>query len=112
MVKVGWVGVGVMGRHMVGHLMAAGHHATVFSRTPAKCAPLVERGARLANSPREAADGSDVCFMMVGNPADVEEVALGGDGILAGLAPGSLLVDCTTSTPSLAVTVAAKLSRS
>ena len=69
--KVGWVGVGVMGRHMVGHLMEAGHKAKVFSRTAAKCAPLVDRGARLAASPKEAAEGADVVFTMVGTPADV-----------------------------------------
>lgn len=51
--RFGWVGVGVMGRHMCGHLMAAGHEAVLFSRTAAKCAPLLERGARLAASPKE-----------------------------------------------------------
>ena len=108
MVRVGWVGVGVMGRHMAGHLMNAGHSASVFSRTASKCQPLVDAGARLAASPREAAEGCDVVFTMVGAPADVESVTLGVDGVLAGLAPGALLVDCTTSTPTLAAEIAAK----
>lgn len=105
--KIGWVGVGVMGRHMCGHLMAAGHKAAVFSRTASKCAPLVEAGARLASSPRDAAEGADVVFTMVGAPADVESVTLGEDGVLSGLKQGGMLIDCTTSTPSLASTIAA-----
>ena len=61
---------------MCGHLMAAGHSATVYSRTASKCTPLVEAGARLATSPREAAEDADVVFTMVGAPADVEAVTL------------------------------------
>ena len=108
MVRVGWVGVGVMGRHMCGHLLAAGHQATVYSRTASKCAPLVDAGARLASSPREAATGADVVFTMVGAPSDVKAVTLDDDGVLAGLAPKTLLIDCTTSTPSLAQQIAAR----
>ena len=92
---------------MCGHLMRAGHKAAVYSRTPSKCAPLVEAGARLASSPRDAAEDADVVFTMVGAPADVETVILGEDGVLTTLAPGGVLVDMTTSTPSLATTVAA-----
>ena len=106
MVRIGWVGVGVMGHHMAGHLMKAGHSAAVFSRTAAKCQPLVEAGATLASSPREAAEGADVVFTMVGSPSDVKSVTLGADGVLAGLSKGALLVDCTTSTPTLAMEVA------
>lgn len=105
--RIGWVGVGVMGRHMAGHLMAAGHELSVFSRTASKCAPLVEAGARLASSPMDAAYGADAVFTMVGAPSDVEQVTLGGGGVLEALEPGSLLIDCTTSTPSLAQRVAA-----
>jgi 3-hydroxyisobutyrate dehydrogenase len=107
MPRFGWIGVGVMGRHMAAHLLAAGHEAQVFSRTAAKCQPLVERGARLVGSPQAAAEGCDVVFTMVGTPDDVESVILGPDGVLAGLKPGALLVDFTTSTPSLALHVAA-----
>ena len=105
--RFGWIGVGVMGRHMASHLMAAGHEARVFSRTASKCQPLVERGAVLAASPREAAKDADVVFTMVGAPQDVETVILGDDGALTGLSPGSLLVDMTTSTPTLALHIAA-----
>ena len=105
--RFGWIGVGVMGRHMASHLMAAGHEARVFSRTASKCQPLVERGAVLAASPREAAEDADVVFTMVGAPQDVETVILGDDGALTGLSPGSLLVDMTTSTPTLALHIAA-----
>jgi 3-hydroxyisobutyrate dehydrogenase len=104
--RIGWVGVGVMGRHMASHLMTAGHSLSVYSRTASKCAPLVDAGARLALSPADAAHGADVCFTMVGAPDDVEAVTLGTDGVLQGLAADSLLVDCTTSTPSLAQTIA------
>jgi 3-hydroxyisobutyrate dehydrogenase len=107
MPRFGWIGVGVMGRHMAAHLLAAGHEAQVFSRTAAKCQPLVERGARLVGSPQAAAEGCDAVFTMVGTPDDVESVILGPDGVLAGLKPGALLVDFTTSTPSLALHVAA-----
>ena len=103
--KVAWVGVGVMGRHMCSHLMAAGHKASVFSRTASKCDELVAKGAHLASSPREAAEGADIAFTMVGAPSDVESV-LGDHGVLAGLKPGAILCDMTT-TPSLAITVAA-----
>ena len=107
MSKIAWVGVGVMGRHMVGHLMKAGNEATLFSRTASKCALLVDKGARLAASPREAAEGAEVVFTMVGAPSDVEAVTLGPDGVLAAdLAPGAVIVDMTTSTPSLALEIA------
>ena len=105
--RFGWIGVGVMGHHMAGHLLSAGHEARVFSRTLAKCQPLVERGAVLAASPREAAEGADAVFTMVGTPADVESVIRGDGGVLAGLAPGAVLIDLTTSTPGLAVQLAA-----
>ena len=105
--RFGWVGVGVMGRHMAGHLMSAGHEARVFSRTAAKCQPLIERGATLASTPRDAAEGADAVFTMVGAPEDVEEVILGEHGALSGMKPGALLIDLTTSTPTLALHVAA-----
>ena len=92
---------------MVGHLMNAGHEVSVFSRTAAKCAPLVERGAFPAATPAEASCNADVVFTMVGTPIDVETVILGDQGVLSALDPGAVVVDCTTSTPSLAVQVAA-----
>src|SRR5436309_133393 len=100
--RVGWIGTGVMGASMCGHLLAAGYAATVYNRTREKARPLVERGAREAGSPREVAEASDVVFTIVGYPQDVREVTLGPQGTLAGARPGAVLVDMTTSEPALA----------
>lgn len=100
--KVGWIGTGVMGLSMCGHVMSAGYEATVYNRTRSRCRPLVDRGAREAASPREVAAASDVVFTIVGYPSDVREVTLGAEGILAGARPGTVVVDMTTSEPALA----------
>lgn len=105
-VPIGWIGTGVMGASMCGHLMDAGHPATVHTRTRAKAETLLERGAVWADSPRQVAESSDVIFVIVGYPADVREVILGSDGVLAGCAGGEIIVDMTTSEPSLAVEIA------
>ncbi|MFM8411322.1 MAG: NAD(P)-dependent oxidoreductase, partial [Alphaproteobacteria bacterium] len=102
MERIGWIGTGVMGGSMCGHLLSAGHPTTVHTRSPAKADALVARGAERVDSPREVARASDVIFVMVGFPADVRDVVLGERGVLAGAAPGSLVVDMTTSDPSLA----------
>jgi 3-hydroxyisobutyrate dehydrogenase len=103
--RIGWIGTGVMGSSMCGHLMAAGYRATVFNRTAAKAQPLVEKGASLADSPRAVAEASDVVFAIVGFPRDVREVTLGEQGTLAGARPGTVLVDMTTSEPALAIEI-------
>ena len=100
--KIGFLGTGVMGTSMAGHLLDGGHDLRVFTRTRAKAEPLLARGASWADCPREAADGSDVVISIVGMPADVEAVHLGSDGTLASATPPRLLIDMTTSTPSLA----------
>jgi 3-hydroxyisobutyrate dehydrogenase len=100
--RIGWIGTGVMGSSMCGHLLAAGFPATVFNRTRARLRPLVEKGAAEAGSPREVSERSDVVFTIVGFPRDVREVILGPDGVLQGARPGSLIVDMTTSEPELA----------
>jgi 3-hydroxyisobutyrate dehydrogenase len=105
--RIGWIGTGVMGTSMCGHLMAAGFAATVYNRTQSKAAGLVEKGARWADSPKAVAEASDVVFTIVGFPADVRGVTLGSDGTLAGSRAGTILVDMTTSEPSLAVEIAA-----
>jgi 3-hydroxyisobutyrate dehydrogenase len=104
--RIGWIGTGVMGSSMCGHLLAAGFSATVFNRTPAKAETLLARGARWADSPRAVAEASDVVFTIVGYPADVRSVILGEGGALSGCRPGSVVVDMTTSEPSLAVEIA------
>jgi len=102
-VRIGWIGSGVMGTTMCGHFLAAGHPVTVTTRTRPKADALVDAGATWADSPAAVASASDVVFVMVGYPHEVEEVALGA---LSALAAGALLVDMTTSRPALAVEIA------
>jgi len=101
--RIGWIGTGVMGASMAGHLLDAGYELSVHNRTRARADALVERGARWADTPAAAAEGADLVGLMVGVPADVAAVALGPDGVIGGLAAGSTLVDFTTSDPALAV---------
>jgi 3-hydroxyisobutyrate dehydrogenase len=91
---------------MCGHLMKAGFAATVFNRTKPRAQKLLDQGARWADSPRAVAEASDVVFSIVGFPEDVRSVILGEDGALSGSRPGTILVDMTTSEPSLAVEIA------
>ena len=100
--RVGWIGTGVMGTPMCGHLLASGHPVTVFNRTPERARGLLERGAAWAESPQAVAQHADVVFTMVGFPDDVREIVLGPAGTLAGAGHGTILVDMTTSEPSLA----------
>ncbi|MFT3880869.1 MAG: NAD(P)-dependent oxidoreductase [Gemmatales bacterium] len=104
--RIGWIGTGVMGRWMCQHAMSKGFTATVYNRSPGKAKPLVELGATLAKSPKEVAERSDVVFAIVGYPNDVREVFLGTEGALAGSKPGTILVDMTTSDPTLAREIA------
>jgi 3-hydroxyisobutyrate dehydrogenase len=106
--RLAWIGLGVMGTSMCGRLMDAGYQATVFNRTPAKCDPLVARGAKRADSARDAAAEADVVFSIVGFPTDVREATLGERGSLGAMKRGSVLVDMTTSQPALAQEIAAK----
>ncbi len=103
---VGWVGTGVMGAAMCGHVLDAGYPVTVTTRTKAKAQGLLDRGAVWADTPAEAAADSDISFAIVGFPEDVREVFLGGEGLLAGASPGDMVVDMTTSEPALAVEIA------
>jgi 3-hydroxyisobutyrate dehydrogenase len=99
---VGFVGTGVMGRSMAGHLIGAGYRLRVSNRTREKAVPLLERGAVWCDTPAEAADGAAAVITMLGYPADVEQVCLGEGGLVASAAPGTLLIDMTTSSPALA----------
>jgi 3-hydroxyisobutyrate dehydrogenase len=103
--RIGWIGLGVMGRSMCSHLVAKGFDTSVFTRTRGTAEVVVEKGARWADSPREVAARSDVVFTIVGFPKDVREVVLGEDGVLEGCREGSVIVDMTTSEPSLAVEI-------
>ncbi len=100
--RVGWIGTGVMGRWMCQHVMSKGYPATVYNRSREKTKPLTDAGAVYAESPRAVAERSDVVFAIVGFPRDVREVFLGTQGALAGIRAGGILVDMTTSEPSLA----------
>jgi 3-hydroxyisobutyrate dehydrogenase len=100
--RVGWIGTGVMGRWMCQHLISKGYKATAYNRSKEKAGPLLEAGAAWAETPKQVAERSDVVFAIVGFPKDVREVFLGGQGALAGSKPGTVLVDMTTSEPSLA----------
>jgi 3-hydroxyisobutyrate dehydrogenase-like beta-hydroxyacid dehydrogenase len=109
--RLGWIGTGVMGQSMCAHLIRAGYTLTVFNRTPSKAQPLLNIGAHFANSPHSVASQSDVVFTIVGYPSDVRSVLLDpNSGALAGLKSGGILVDMTTSDPSLAVEIAAAAS--
>jgi 3-hydroxyisobutyrate dehydrogenase len=100
--RIGWIGTGVMGTSMCGHLIDAGYQMTVFSRTRERAQPLLERGAAWADTPGQAAAAADVSFTMVGYPADVREVILGEQGVLSAVGEGAVIIDMTTSEPSLA----------
>lgn len=100
--NIGFIGTGVMGLSMAGHLMDAGHELFVYNRTAQKCEPLTARGAKLMDGPGDVASASDIVFSIIGLPKDVEEVYLGPGGVIERARPGTLLVDMTTSSPGLA----------
>ena len=106
--SVAFLGLGVMGHPMAGHLARAGHRVTVYNRTAAKADDWVrEFGGRSAPTPREAAAGADLVFACVGNDADLRSVMLGPDGALAAMKPGAVLVDHTTASADIARELAA-----
>jgi len=109
MMNIGWIGTGVMGAAMAGHLLARGHRLAVFSRTRTKAQPLLERGAVWLDSPRTVAEHSDVIFTMVGFPHEVREVYFGPTGVVAGWQAGRVCVDMTTTSPTLAREIAARV---
>ena len=104
--RIGWIGTGVMGNSMAGHLLAAGFAVSVYTRTKSRADALIAKGAGWAETPKALAEQCDVIFSIVGFPSDVREVMLGANGALAGSKPGNILVDMTTSEPSLAVEIA------
>jgi len=104
--RIGWIGTGVMGASMCGHLLEAGFAITVHNRTRGKAESLLERGAEWAATPRAVAEASQVVFTIVGYPSDVENAMLGEQGVLSGCGEGDVVVDMTTSQPSLAARIA------
>jgi 3-hydroxyisobutyrate dehydrogenase len=100
--RIGWIGTGVMGNAMCGHLLDAGHWLSIFNRSRSKAENLVTRGARWCPSAMVVARNSDIVFSMVGFPADVEATILGSQGVLAGARAATIVIDMTTSSPDLA----------
>ena len=100
--KIAWIGTGVMGESMAGHLLDAGHELFVYNRTKSKTDNLVKRGATLLNEIKDAPEFTEIIFTMVGYPKDVEDVYLGENGLITTAKKGQVFVDMTTSSPSLA----------
>ncbi len=107
--KLGFIGLGVMGRPMALHLIEAGHELSVYARRAEAAQPLVDAGAKACASPAEVAANSEVVFTMVTTGADVEQVALGEGGILHGAKPGTVVIDMGTIPPGAARRIAAQL---
>jgi 3-hydroxyisobutyrate dehydrogenase len=103
--RIGWIGTGVMGGPMAGHLLDRGHDVSVFNRTRSRTDALVEAGAQWRDSPAQLAQGADVVVTMLGTPADVRDTILGEGRVLECMREGALLIDMTTSEPSLAVEI-------
>src|SRR5688572_16419451 len=100
--RIGWVGTGVMGISMCGHLIAKGYPTTIYSRTKSRAQPLLDKGATWADTPGAVAERADIIFTIVGLPSDVREVYQQKGGIIDAARPGSITVDMTTTEPSLA----------
>jgi len=100
--KIGWIGTGVMGKSMCSHIMKDGYNVSVYNRTKKKTEDLIKMGATWRSNPEEVAENSDIIFTIVGYPKDVEEVYFGEKGIMEGIKPNSIIVDMTTSEPTLA----------
>jgi len=106
---IGFIGIGVMGRPMAIHLLEAGYRVAVYARRSDAAAPLVTAGATLAGSPRELASRSNVVITVVTATADVEQVLLGDNGVIAGAKPGTIVIDMSTIAPQATQRIAATL---
>jgi 3-hydroxyisobutyrate dehydrogenase len=104
--KIGWIGTGVMGEPMCDHLIDAGHSVTVYTRSREKAKKLEQKGAAWCEVASDVAKQSDFIFTMVGSPAEVRDVYFSEHGILQGLRPGSIVVDMSTTAPSLSCEIA------
>lgn len=110
MSRIAWIGLGVMGYPMAGHLARAGHDLTVYNRSPEKSEKWVEQyGGKSAATPAIAATGNEIVFTCVGNDDDLRAVTIGKDGAFDALAPGSFFIDCTTTSADVARELAAIL---
>jgi 3-hydroxyisobutyrate dehydrogenase-like beta-hydroxyacid dehydrogenase len=109
MSNLGYVGLGTMGGRMVERLIAKGHTVTGYNRTKAKAQPLIDRGMRWGDTPRAVAQASDVVFAMVTDSKALEAIAYGGDGLVAGMGPGKVLIDMSTVSPATSRTLAEQI---
>lgn len=107
--RVGFIGLGIMGAPMAANLLKAGFELTVWNRSPSRTKPLLKAGARGEESPAKVAAASEVTLSCVTNSGDVEEVALGPEGVIHGAKPGSVYIDCSTISPDTARKVAREL---
>jgi 3-hydroxyisobutyrate dehydrogenase len=98
--RVGFIGLGIMGQPMAGHILAAGHPLTIYNRTRSRTERLASLGARVADSPAALASESPIIITMVTGSADVEEIVAGPEGVLAGIRPGAVVVDMSTISPA------------
>ncbi|MQS75382.1 NAD(P)-dependent oxidoreductase [Companilactobacillus halodurans] len=111
MQKIGFIGTGVMGSGIINNLLKAGYSVDIYTRTKSKAQPLIDKGANWFSDPKDVASKADIIFSMVGFPQDVEDVYFKDNGIFAGLTSGKIIVDMTTSTPTLAKKIGEKASQ-
>jgi 3-hydroxyisobutyrate dehydrogenase-like beta-hydroxyacid dehydrogenase len=109
--KIGFIGLGIMGSRMAANLQKHGHDLVMFNRTRAKAQPLIDKGATFAESPAKAAEQVDILFTMLAHPDAVEQAALGRDGFLSHLKPNALWIDCSSVNPSFSKKMAAEAAR-
>lgn len=103
---IGWIGTGLMGKPMAHHLVKAGYTVNVHNRTKSKAQSLLDAGCQWYETPKQLAENSDIIITIIGFPKDVKEVYFGENGIFKGIKPGTILVDMTTTKPSLAMQIA------
>ena len=109
--KIGFIGLGIMGSRMAANLQKHGYDLVMFNRTRAKAQPLIDNGATFAESPAKAAEQVDILFTMLAHPDAVEQAALGRDGFLSHLKPNALWIDCSSVNPSFSKKMAASAAR-
>ena len=103
--RIGWIGTGIMGRPMCGHVLSGGYRTSIYNRTKSKAEELINKGAVWCTSPEEVVKNSDIIFTILGFPEDVREVYFGKEGIFTSLKSGTVLVDMTTTEPSLSIEI-------
>lgn len=102
MQKIGFIGTGVMGSGIINNLLNANYDVDIYTRTESKAEPLIAKGAKWFANPKDVAENAEIIFSMVGFPQDVDDVYFKDNGIFAGISQGKIIVDMTTSTPTLA----------